>query len=278
MTYAPAHPATAHTSSGSASRSVFKWIVALALFFSLFAFFAAVQLFQLTTEGAAERTLQRSLAAVSEIDVLLDRHYDDLRERADAVGPDETLELQDYPVLVPLTAAEVQSLSREELRTVLIDRGAARLYADGTNALRDDASTGDPGTFTVGGSVDLALDLLREDIHNAALVLMIVLGAISLVLTALLVGATRNFGRVVAVGAVAFAASFALLLLALLSRFSLRADGETEYVRAQVLDIGREVVWLPVQNAAILTLAFAIVVATGIIAAKWHDLREPASP
>jgi hypothetical protein len=257
----------------SSGRNVTKWIVALALFFSLLAFFSALQVFQITSEGASERTLQRSLAAVSEIDVLLDRHYDDLHQRAESVPPNETLELQDFPVSVPLTGDEVQSQSRDELRATLLERGADVMYDNGTSALRDEASTGDVGVFSLGGGIDQALDLLRDDVHLASGIAMAVFGGISLALAIALAAATRGFGRVVATGSVALAAAVTLFLFALLGWTGLEADASSEYVRVQFIDIAREIAWLPLRNGAILVAVAAVVTAMGAIAARVTDRR-----
>jgi hypothetical protein len=271
LTSVAARPAPTTHAEAASGRNVAKWIVALALFFSLLAFFSMLQVFQITSEGTSERTLQRSLAVISEIDVLLDRHYDDVRERADAVQPNEALELEDFPVSVPLTPEEVETQSRDELRQTLLERGADAMYADGTDALRDDASTGDVGMFSVGGSIDQALDLLREDVHTASGIAMTALGVISLLLAVALAAATRGFGRVVAIGAVALASAMTLFLIALLGWVSLETGGGSEYVRVEFTDISREVAWLPLRNSAILVTVAAFVTAMGAIAARVTD-------
>ena len=271
MTFTAARPTPAAQAEATSGRNVAKWIVALALFFSLLAFFAMLQVFQITSEGASKRTLERSLAVISEIDVLLDRHYDDLRERANAVQPNETLELEDFPVSVPLAPEEVQTQSRDELRQTLLERGADVMYDDGTGALRDEASTGDVGMFSIGGSIDRALDLLREDVHTVSGIAMTAMGVISLLLAVALAAATRGFGRVVAIGAVALAAAVTLFLVALLGWVSLETSGGSEYVRVEFTDIFREVAWLPLRNSAILVAVAAFVTAMGAIAARVTD-------
>jgi hypothetical protein len=253
---------------------VTKWIVGLALFFSLLGLFAMLQVFQITSEGAAERTLRRSLAVVSEIDVLLDRHYEDLVQRAESADANETLVLEDFPVIVQLTPDEVQTQSRDEIRETLLDRGAATLYDDGTGALRADASTGDVAVFSVGGSIDRSLNLLREDVHIASAIAMIVLGAISLLLAIALIAATRGFGRVVALGSVALVASVMLLIIAAFGWWSLDTSGGDEYVRTEFVGIAQEVAWLPVRNFAILAAAAALVTGIGALAARLTDAGQ----
>src|SRR4029079_3200436 len=62
-------------------RGVAKWTAGGGLFLALLAMLTSLLLFQLTAEGSAKRTLRRSVAALSEIDLLLDRQYDDLQQR-----------------------------------------------------------------------------------------------------------------------------------------------------------------------------------------------------
>jgi hypothetical protein len=255
-------------------RNVTKWIAALALFLVFLGFLAMLQVFQATTEATSERTLRRALAVVSEVDVLLDRHYDDLRQRADSVGANETLELQDFPVSVPLTTEEVRTQSRDELRATLLERGADILYDDGTGAMRAESSEGDVAVFSFGGSFDRTLNLLRADVHVATGVMMAVLGGIALFLALLLGLATRGFGRVVALGLVALASSATLLLLALLVRLSAVTDDGDEYVRSEFIDIAHEVTWLPIRNGVILVVVAAIVTALGVIGARVADSRH----
>jgi hypothetical protein len=234
----------------------------------LFAFLVAVQLFQITSEATSTRTLRQAIAVTSEIDVLLDRHYDDLRQRAESSEPNDTLELQDYPLAVPLTADEVRTQSRHDLRETLLTRGAALVYDDGTEAMRNDASSADVGVFSFGGSIDRALNLLRQDVHRALGVMMVVLGALSLLLAAALLAVTRGFGRIVAPAAVGLASSMALLLVALIVRVGLTTSDSSEYVSAQFLDIAGEVAWLPVRNGAILVALFAFVAAIAAVTAR----------
>jgi hypothetical protein len=248
--------------------------VALTLCITLFGFLATLQLFQITSEGTSHRTLRRAIAVVSEIDVLLDRHYADLRQRAESVAPNETLELQDYPVSVPLTPEEVLVQSRDGLRETLLDRGADAMYHDGTDAMRSEASTGDVGVFSFGGSIDRALDLMQGDVHIALGVVMVVLGVISLVLAGALAFVTRGFGRLVALASVALVSSTLLLLAALAVRLGLETAGGSEYVRAESRDMARELAWLPIRNGAILVALTAFITAIAAVAARATDARS----
>jgi hypothetical protein len=152
--------------------------VAFVFFCALSGLLAALTLFQVTAEGSSKRTLRRAVAALTEIDPLLDRHYDELRQQAASASPGETLELQDFPISIPLTRDDVQDSSKDDLRDLLLDRSADVMYARGTDPLRSTAGGNqDVGAFTVAGITDNGLGFLRSRYHDILGVLTFALAA-----------------------------------------------------------------------------------------------------
>ena len=70
----------------AAWRNVAKWAVAFLFLLVLAATLTTLMLFQATSEGASKRTLRRAVAALSEIDPLIDRNWDSLHQQAMAAG------------------------------------------------------------------------------------------------------------------------------------------------------------------------------------------------
>ncbi len=231
------------------------WGTGLLLFAALAALFLSLQIFQASAEGPAKRTHERAIAALTEIDTLLARNYGDLRERAEASQPGETLLLRDYPVEVPLTREEVLAGDEAAFRELLLTRSADVMYADGTSALRDSEGADSVGRFTAAGVVDRSLDLLRKDVHDLTRVTTFVLGAICIFLAVTLATVTRGFGRLGSVGIVLLLASLPLALGGLAVRLTMRTgtDGDGEYVGGELLDIGATMALIPIRNG----LAFA---------------------
>src|ERR1700674_3677240 len=148
----PYHTGAIAADASGVWRSLGKWSVGFGLFVTLLALFTSLQLFQLTAEGAAKRTLRRSVAAVTEIDPLIHRNFDELQRSAENAAPGETVQLRDFPVVVPLTAAEVTGMSKQRLRDVLLDRTADVMYSQGAGPLRTPAAKdGDVGRFSIAG-------------------------------------------------------------------------------------------------------------------------------
>jgi len=257
-------------------RNVGKWSVGFLFSCTLLALLGSLCLYQLTAEGPSKRTLRRAVAALTEIDPLIDRNYDDLQQRAAAAGPDETLTLRDFPVQVQLTREEAQSLSKQELRDVLLDRSANVMYSHGTDALREPAaSSGNVGVFSLAGITDNGLDFLRSRNHDILRVLTFALAVLAAVLGGLLVLLCRGFGRLASVGAAVLVAAIPIVLLGIGARFYMRivSTSDTEYLQREFLSIGQGLAWIPIRDGLAFTVLGAALLAAGIGLAVWADRR-----
>ncbi|HEX5479158.1 MAG TPA: hypothetical protein VFY79_05505, partial [Dehalococcoidia bacterium] len=220
-------------------RSVAKLGVGLLLFFALLALSAVLALYQLTSRDTARDALRRSVAALTEIDALIDRNYATMQQQAAVTAPGDSVQLPGYPVDVPLKPADAQSLSKEQLRDTLLDRSADIMYGHGTSALRSQTKdAGSVGVFSIGGLTDHGLDFLRSRNHDILRVLTLVLAAVSAVLALLLALLCRGFGRLVAVGIVTLAAALPVLFFGLAAWLYLRANDSGEYTRQQFASLG----------------------------------------
>ncbi len=260
-------------------RGTAKLAAGLLLFVSLGALFAVLALYQATSAGTAQRTLRRAVAALTEIDPLINRNYDDLRQRAAVAAPGDSLTLRDYPVAVPLTPRQAETISKTDLRRLLLDRSASEMYGRGTAALRPAASKGGSvGVFSVAGITNNGLDFLRRRNHDILRVLTMVFAAISLALAAGLAWSCRGFGRVASVGLVTFAAALPELLggAALWLYARLQGGGGAEYTQQQFAAIIRELAWIPIRDGAALAVLGGTVLLLGMALAAWSDPGGPS--
>ncbi len=268
----------ASESSGS-GRSVAKWLVGFAFFLSMAALLVTLQLFQLTSEGASKRTLRRAVAALTEIDPLIERNYADLKQRASAAAPGETVRLKDYPLDIALTPQEVAAASSDQLRDTLLDRSADLMYREGTAPLRGASGrNSNTGTFSLGGFTNDGLGFLKGRNHDILRVLTFVFAAVSLALAASLAALCRGFGRVASVGGAVTGAGVPLLLAGLGAWLYSRAasGGDTEYTRGEVLSIGRGLAWIPIRDGAAFTVFGLSLLVLGVVGAIWADRRASA--
>lgn len=260
-------------------RNVFKWATGILLALSLVALLVALGLTQLTAEGPSKRTLRRSVASLTEIDSLLDRGYEELRREAQEDG-EAALRLKDSPVQVSLSAEEVLDLSRSELRGLILDRSAERLYDEGMSAFREegtDLSEEGIGFFSTQGAVRNSLGFLRDNVHDALRVAVASLAGVCLVLAVALALLARGFGRLASVGAAVSAAAIPFLVGAVAVRFALRLASEEgdEYLVRELLRIGEEIAWIPIRDSIAFTAMGVSFLVAGIVLALWAD-RQPS--
>jgi hypothetical protein len=258
-------------------RNIAKWSVAFLFFCALAALLVSLMLFQVTAEGASKRTLRRAVAALSEIDVLIERNYDDLQQRSASAGPNETVELRDFPLTIPLSRQEVAGASRDDLRDLLLNRSAEIMYGRGTDPLRaQPGSSQDVGAFSEAGITDNGLGFLRSRYHDILGVLTFALAALCVFLGVTLAALCRGFGRLASVGGVVLAAAIPLVLAGIGARFYMRivSDSDTEYIQREFLEIGQGLAWIPIRNGLAFTVLGAVFLVVGVLCAMWADRRE----
>ncbi len=269
----------AHTRSRAphpAAGGIGKWAAALAFVLVLGMALVSLQLFQLTARSTAEPALRRALNALVEGDAIIERNYEDLRGRAEASQPGETLLLRDYPVAVPLTREEVLASSKDGLRRILLDRASDRMYDGGTSVLRGDSASSSAGRFTSAGVVDESLGFLRERVHGILALLTLALVAVSALLATVLAAFCRGFGRLVSIGAAVLVASAPLVLggLAMGLYASASAGADDEYLQGELFEIAASLAWLPTRNGIAFTLMGAAMLAIGAVCARLADSRR----
>jgi hypothetical protein len=257
--------------------NVGKWTAAFALFLALLALFTSLELFQITSEGAAKQTLRRSTAALTEIDALVARNYDELQRTAEDASTGDTVELTGFPIAVPLAPAEVRGESKDQIRDILMDRSAAVLYKNGAGALHDTAATnGSVGRFSVAGITRHGIGFLRSRNHSILAVTTLVLALVSAVLAVALAAACRGFGRLTSVGMVILAAAMPVVAGGALARFAARSgtDGDTEFLQREFLKIGDALAWIPIRDGSAFAAFGVALVIVGYACAFWADRRE----
>jgi len=255
-------------------RAAGKWTVGALFFLSMLALLVALPLFQVTSKGPAKQTLRRAVAALTEIDPLIDRDYADLQQRAGALPSGQTTQMRDFPIDVPLTRDEALGSSKQTLRDLLLDRSADIMYREGTEPLR--ATTGDRqhvGFFTIGGITDHGLGFLRSRNHDILAGVTFSLAALAAVLGVTLAALCRGFGRLAGVGGVVLLGAIPLAVAGIGARFYMRivSTGDTEYIQKQFLEIGQAIAWIAIRDGLAFTVLGGVFLVTGVACARWND-------
>jgi hypothetical protein len=258
-------------------RNFGKWAVAFLLFLAMSVMFVSLMLLQITAEGASKRTLRRSVAALTEIDPLLDRNYDGMQQQAQAAKAGDTIEMPNFPIAVVFTPDEVRGASKEQVRDMLLNRSADVLYDDGASAFRDAAGPrGSVGRFSIGGVTDHGLGFLRGRNHDILAFVTIVMAVICGGLAIALAMLCRGFGRIGSIGAVVIAAAIPLATFGIGARFYMRivSDGDASYIEREFLEIGQGLAWIPIRDGLAFLVLGVVFAATGLIAGRWSDRRR----
>jgi hypothetical protein len=251
-------------------RETAKWAAGLAAFMSLAAALFSLQLNQLSGETSAKATLERAIDALAEGDASIVRQYDALQASAEASGPGDMIALDDYPVPVTFTRAEVIDSTPEQLTEIALARATERVYAEGADILRDDEATAGPGRFSAAGGVDAFLGLLTEHTNTVTTWLTLALVGLSTTLILALASLCHGFGRVGGPGLALAAAAAVLLLAGGAAWLSATASGDAEYLTAELLAIGKDLAGLPLRNGAALGVLGLVLIACGA-AGDWLD-------
>ena len=244
-------------------RAVSQWLIGVALAVLLTLFFVAISAVQLSSEGAGQRLLRRSVAVSTQIDAVLTDLQTALRERA-REGSGETVRVPDFPVPVDLTREEALRLEGPALRERILSEASDRLYEDGMSDWADPDARQSIETISVPGALKRGLGLITAANHDRMVIAAVVLGVLSAMCAALLLASVRSWGRLVALSAATIVAALPLLAAAVAVRFAFRtAQEEADPFVWGLLELGVEAMWVPIRNYLALTvLGFTVLLLT----------------
>jgi len=264
-------------------RAVSQWLVGAALAVLLTLFFLAISAVQLSSEGAGQRLLRRSVAVATEIDAVLPDIEAALHEQARQESG-ETIRVPDFPIPVDIPREEARRLEGPALRERILSGASARLYEHGTSAW----SAADPDarqsieTISVPGVMRRGLGLITDSSHDRMVIAAVVLGVLSALSAAVLVASLRSWGRLIALSAITILAALPLLAAAVALRFACRtAQEEADPFVSGLLELGVEAMWVPIRNYLALTvLGFTALLLTLVLmwaSSRWSASRGPAT-
>jgi hypothetical protein len=264
-------------------RGALQWLFGTLFALSLIGFFLVINGIQLTSSGTAQRILSRATADLTEIDAMLPTIQADLAEAAEA-SEEDTIVVPDFPIAVELPREEVATISRAELRSLLLSEAAEAIYKDGMSvwAAADPEAEQHIDVLSPEGGVYRGLGFLSDDNHHALNIAAIVLGLISLALGGLFFVSTQGMGRIVALGAGLLGAAVPSLMGAVAVRFAFRtaSEDQKDYMLMRLLDLGNDVAWLTLRNYTILTLVGLglVLVGLGLVLLEMRQRAAPTAP
>ena len=251
-----------------------RWLIGLILVFSLIGFFGAFNAAQLTSEGTAERILNRAVATLVDIDAILPALEQDLHTAA-AESSSNEVQVPDYPVDIQLSRQQALTLSGADLRQALLNASADKAYEDGLSVLAsaDPEAQRNISLFSSEGVIDRGLRQLTGGLHIFWLVAAVLLGLISLLALVTFVRATPSFSPAIVLGAVLLAAGLPSLAATLGLRFLIGSQGDSDPFVDNLIDVGRDALWVPMRNYIVIC-AFGAGIILLTLAVNWAN-REP---
>lgn len=237
----------------SAGRVILRWVFGIAGAIALAVLLGLYSFVQVTEQAPAETLLARAMVPLSQIDELLaSPYYEELQGQADAAfEANETLIPARLPVAIELEPEEVLDTSVEELRTIILQRSAARLYEEGIDAFLVEGGTrADVDRFSPGGTVDMGFGNLTRDAHENAEGYLQIVAIAAVVSLGLFVLLGRGFGRITLLGVAILLASLisigGLFAIRALLRTLTSADGDP-FIEG-LNNVMSDGVALPIQN------------------------------
>ncbi len=253
-----------------------QWLVGTLLAVTLALLFLAINAVQLSSEGAGQRLLGRSVAVSTNIDAILPDLQAALREEAQQ-GEADPVRVPDFPIPVELSRDEALSLEGTTLRERVLEGAAARLYEDGMSAWAagDPKAEQDIEAISITGALRRGLGLITAKNHDRFVVAAAVLGFLSAALGVALLASGRSWGRLIALSIVTIATALPSLATAVAIRFGFRtAQEEADPFVSGLLDLGVEAMWVPIRNYLALTvLGFPALLLTLVFI--WATSRQP---
>ena len=259
-------------------RIVSQWLLGAILAALLAGLFLAIVAVQLTSAGAGQRILRRAVAVMADIDTVLPSIQINLRQAAKD-SPAARVSVPNFPIPIELPRGEALEIEEENLRAVLLDEGARRLYQDGMSAwaAADPEADQDIEAISTTGALHRGLSLISEANHRRIVIAASVLGFLAVVLALMLLATVRSYARFLVLGATVVAAALPFLAAAIAFRFGLRtAEEEADPFVTGLLDLGVDAMWVPIRDyLALSALGFGVVALGAVL--LWWQARRPLS-
>ncbi len=166
---------------------------------SAFLLVGALSFRQLSSPAVAQQLLAEGVAAITEVDILLEDHKSQVDATAREAEPDVLLSLPGYPLPVRFTRAEVLDSTDEEFRDLLLARSAGLVYHDGMDAFAQDGDSS-LSMFSSEGLLDSLVGTLSETNHTRSGFVAAFLGLVTAIAAVMVVVRSSGFSRVRALG------------------------------------------------------------------------------
>ncbi len=224
---------------------------------------ASASVRQATNRDRATVVLENVVASTTEIDMVLVEDLADARRTAQS-GRTALVALPGYPIDVYFTREEAATLDEPAIRELVLRRSASLVYDEGLRAF-DRTGQQEFGVFSIQGLLDLLVDRLTADTHDRAgwgVALLAVAGAALAAAVLLLAEGCSGFSKLGI--AVVTGSGFGFLVSGLCWLAAGWIGTDDQFV-ADLQDIMRTLLAIPLRNNLVVMLGGSIVVAAGLV-------------
>lgn len=213
---------------------------------SVFLLVAALSFRQLTSPQVANQLIAEGVAALTDIDQVLEEREPAIQRAAAEAGSEDLLMIPGYPLEVRFTAAEFEQASESEFRDLVLARSATIVYDEGLEAF-DQTGTASVSLFSREGVLDSLLGRLSATNHERAGLAALAVGVIAILAAVMVTVRSAGFQRVRALGFPIFIGAIAGVLATLAVSFVLGRlwsgdpfSDEVDRIISDAVGIGQE--------------------------------------
>ncbi|MGE3076287.1 MAG: hypothetical protein AB7N24_10435 [Dehalococcoidia bacterium] len=260
------------TSSREGRRSI---AVAL-LTICVFVFIISLSCRQSTAPGPARNVLEAGIVTLTDIDQMLADEGDAIREAATNSETDNVT-IPGYPLDVVLTRSEITNSDNDELRTLILERSSALIYAKGISAF-DRTGEQSLRRLSIQGLLELSLSQVSQTTHDrAGLIAMISLLGIG-ACGAIVAATGTGWGRMRSLGMAAAAGAIPVVLMFMFLRLIVAQLGGDDPFVADYRHVTRAALGVPVRNGLVVFMAGVAIIAFSLILPRLEALLWPVRP
>ncbi len=262
----------------AALRTASRWLIGFLLTVVLAAFFLAVTGVQITSEATAQRVIRRTVAVVTNVDLILPRAETELHKAA-AQGQEDPVRVPGFPIPIDIPRSEAAAIQGQALRDRLLDASARLIYDQGMSVWAQNDPQGEQRIEDVSsaGALYHAVGLVRGSTHTALVIVAVLLGLLALGLALLLLIGLRLQTQLIVLGVVIAIAALPSLAGAVALRFALRTAGsDSDPFVSGLMNVGVDSTWVPIRNFLTLSILGFAVIAAGAGLLWWQSRAGPA--
>ncbi len=246
----------------TSSRDGRQALLAAFLGLSVFLLVLALSTRQTTASGPAQRLISAGVAVTTDVDQLLADEREPIRQLAQNSSA-QAIPVPGYPLEVFLTRDEALNATTPELRAVILQRSSALVYTQGLGAF-DRTGHQSISRFSAQGMIDFAVGELSADTHGRASLGTAIFALTTALAVCGVLATNHGWRRLRTLGIGVLIGALPGLLLFILGWFAIGSAGGSDAYAADLREIAKTSIMVPLRNFGIVSALGAVLTATAV--------------